>query len=173
MLRHMDLFSLQVRAWWTRRWFLALPRRQLAPHLLELLAGLHLLREQRGLDAVEQSLEPADELRLRDPQLGIARRGVAMNGGASRSSSSRRSGDSDSDSSLTEVSKIAASRSRLASSSGAARTSSSSCLIIEPIRMTFAGCSTDSRSGPPSAGAGRAGHDLGVLDRAAGSANRT
>ena len=62
-----------------------------------------------------------------------------QNGGASRASSSRRSGDSDSDSSFTEVSKIAASRSRLASSSGAARTSSSSCLIIEPIRMTFAG----------------------------------
>src|SRR3954469_10285932 len=35
-------------------------------------------------------------------------------------------------------------RLRLASSSGAWRTSSSSCLIIEPMRMTFAGCSTDS-----------------------------
>jgi hypothetical protein len=36
------------------------------------------------------------------------------------------------------------SRLRLASSSGAARTSSSSCLIIVPIRMTLAGCSTRS-----------------------------
>ena len=34
------------------------------------------------------------------------------------------------------------SRLRLASSSGAARTSSSSCLIIVPIRITLAGCST-------------------------------
>ena len=43
---------------------------ELAPHLLELLAGRHLLREQRGLDAVEQALEPPDQLRLGDPQLG-------------------------------------------------------------------------------------------------------
>ena len=44
------------------------------------------------------------------------------------------------------------SRLRLASSRGAARTSSSSCLIIVPIRMTLAGCSTISltSSAPPS-----------------------
>ena len=37
---------------------------------------------------------------------------------------------------------ISRSRTRLASSSGAARTSSSSCLIMLPMRMTLAGCST-------------------------------
>ena len=42
----------------------------------------------------------------------------------------------------TDVVWIAARRPRAASSSGAARTSSSSCLTIEPIRMTLAGCST-------------------------------
>src|SRR5579871_93249 len=42
-------------------------------HLLELALRLHLLREQRGLDAVEESFEPADELRLRDQQLRFAR----------------------------------------------------------------------------------------------------
>ena len=35
--------------------------------------GRHLLGEQRGLDAVEQALQPADQLSLRDPQLGLAR----------------------------------------------------------------------------------------------------
>ena len=44
-----------------------------AAHLLQLLAGGHLLGEQRGLDAVEQPLEPADELGLRDAQLGLGR----------------------------------------------------------------------------------------------------
>ena len=43
-------------------------------HLLELALRLHLLREQRGLDAVEETFEPADELGLRDAQLGVARR---------------------------------------------------------------------------------------------------
>ena len=47
-----------------------------AAHLLELRAGRHLLREQRGLDAVEESFEPADQLRLGDAQFGLARRGV-------------------------------------------------------------------------------------------------
>jgi mycothiol synthase len=46
-------------------------------HFLELRAGGHLLSEQRGLDAVEQPFEPADQLRLRDSQLGIRRDGVA------------------------------------------------------------------------------------------------
>jgi hypothetical protein len=39
---------------------------------------------------------------------------------------------------------IPASRARLASSSGAAFTSSRSCLIMLPIRITLAGCSTRS-----------------------------
>ena len=47
-----------------------------------------------------------------------------------------------SSSSWIDVSWISRSRWRPASSSGAARTSSSSCLIIVPIRITLAGCST-------------------------------
>src|SRR5688572_2334658 len=47
-------------------------RRQAAlPELLELLAGLHLLREQRRLDPVEQPLEPPDQLGLGDAELGL------------------------------------------------------------------------------------------------------
>src|SRR4051794_1557544 len=80
MLRHMDrnptVRTLQIGARWP--WLRLGNRsgRQLAPHLLELLAGLHLLREQRRLDAVEQALEPPDELSLSDPQLRVARRRV-------------------------------------------------------------------------------------------------
>ena len=40
-------------------------------HLLELRACRHLLGVDRRLDAVEQALEPADELGLGDPQLGL------------------------------------------------------------------------------------------------------
>jgi hypothetical protein len=46
-------------------------RRQRAAHLLELGPGRHLLGEQRGLDAVEQALQPADQLGLRDPELAL------------------------------------------------------------------------------------------------------
>ena len=116
--------------------------------LLELLAGRHLLGEQRGLDAVEQALEPADELGLGDAQLGLAsgvssRRTAAPGGSARRC----RSGDSAAASSCDRrlVDLAAAARGSV-SSSGAARTSSSSCLIIEPMRMTLAGCSTVSVS---------------------------
>ena len=63
-------------------------------HLLELLAGGHLLGEQGGLDAVEQALEPADQLGLGDAQLGPGRGVRRSNGWARRASSSRRSGDS-------------------------------------------------------------------------------
>ena len=45
-------------------------------HLLQLGPGGHLLGEQRGLDAVEQTLQPADQLGLGDPQLGVGRGGV-------------------------------------------------------------------------------------------------
>ncbi len=45
-------------------------RRQRA-HLLQLGLGGHLLGDERGLDAVEEALEPADELGLRDAQLGV------------------------------------------------------------------------------------------------------
>ena len=61
-----------------------------------------------------------------------------------RSSSSTSSGARPCSSSAIERRWISASRARPASSSGASRTSSSSCLIIEPIRITLAGCSTRS-----------------------------
>src|SRR6478609_5465690 len=44
--------------------------------LLELRPRRHLLGVDRGLDAVEEALEPADQLRLRDPELGVGRYGV-------------------------------------------------------------------------------------------------
>ena len=68
----------------------------------------------------------------------------SVNGWTSRSSSLCSSGASACSSSLIEVWWISRNRSRLASSSGAARTSSRSCLIIVPMRMTFAGSSTRS-----------------------------
>src|SRR5262245_20183413 len=40
-------------------------------HLLELGARRHLLSEQRRLDAMEEPLQPADQLGLGDPQLGL------------------------------------------------------------------------------------------------------
>ena len=46
------------------------------PHLLELCPRRHLLGEQRRLDAVEQPLQPADQLGLGDPQLRLARHPV-------------------------------------------------------------------------------------------------
>ncbi len=49
------------------------PGRQRPAHLLELGAGRHLLGVDRGLDAVEQALEPADQLGLGDPELGLGR----------------------------------------------------------------------------------------------------
>ena len=54
----------------------------------------------------------------------------------------RAPGASPSSSSTIERRWISVSRCRPASSSGDARTSSSSCLIMLPMRMTFAGCST-------------------------------
>ena len=73
------------------------------------------------------------------PRSGTA---SSVNGSESRSSSSTSSGARPSSSSLIELAWISLSRTRLASSRGAARTSSSSCLIMLPIRMTLAGCST-------------------------------
>ena len=60
-----------------------------------------------------------------------------------------------------DVAWISRSRLRLASSSGAARTSSSSCLIIVPIRITLAGCSTRSVRDVSSSPSRPAAHDLG------------
>src|SRR5512139_340784 len=51
-------------------------QRPLPAHLLQLLTRGHLLGEQCGLDAVEQALEPADELGLGDAQFGVRRHGV-------------------------------------------------------------------------------------------------
>src|SRR6478609_83903 len=67
-----------------------------------------------------------------------------LNGRASRSSSSTSSGARPALSSSMDRRWISASRVRPASSSGALRTSSRRFLIIEPIRMTLAGCSTRS-----------------------------
>src|SRR5580765_1721040 len=49
------------------------PGGQGSSHLLQLGLGGHLLGDERGLDPVEEALEPADQLGLGDPQLGIAR----------------------------------------------------------------------------------------------------
>ena len=114
-------------------------RRQLA-HLLELLAGRHLLGEQRRLDAVEQALEPADELGLGDAQLGLGGTSPSSNGRASGCSSSLQVGRQRRRTARRSRSRRSRrSRSRLGSSSGGGRTSSSSCLIIEPMRITLAG----------------------------------
>jgi len=80
-------------------------------------------------------------------------RSFSANGSDSRSSSATSSGASPSSSSLMELWWISFSRALLFSSRGAALTSSSSCLIMLPIRMTLAGCSTISVTGrsPPSA----------------------
>jgi hypothetical protein len=43
--------------------------------------GRHLLGEERGLDAVEQPLEPADQLGLGDPELGVGGRSRAERAG--------------------------------------------------------------------------------------------
>ena len=72
----------------------------------------------------------------------------SVNGSESRSSSSTSSGASPDSSSVSDRRWMSRSRTRDASSSGAERTSSSSCLIIEPIRMTLAGCSTSSATLP-------------------------
>ncbi len=69
---------------------------------------------------------------------------ASLNGRAIRSSSAMSSGASPSFSSAMERSWMSASRARPASSSGALRTSSRSCLTIEPMRITLAGCSTRS-----------------------------
>ena len=45
-----------------------------APDLVERGPGRHLLGEQGGLDAMEQPLQPADQLGLGDPQFGVAHR---------------------------------------------------------------------------------------------------
>ena len=52
-------------------------RRERSTHLLQLGPRRHLLRIYRRLDAVEEAFQPADELRLGDPQLRVARGLVA------------------------------------------------------------------------------------------------
>ena len=116
-------------------------RRQRPAHLLQLGARGHLLGVDRGLDAVEQPLEPADQLRLGDPQLGLGRGVSELKGSDSRSSSSTSSGASPASSSLMEDARSRRGG-RLASSSGADFTSSRSWRIIPPMRITLAGCST-------------------------------
>ena len=48
-----------------------------ATHLLQLHTCGHLLRHQSRLNSVKQPLQPADQLRLRDPQLRFRRRFLA------------------------------------------------------------------------------------------------
>src|SRR5690606_35939569 len=72
--------GLQVGAGTVGSGALAGTARQLGPHLLELLARRHLLGEERRLDAVEEPLEPSDELGLGHPQLGLRRRLVLREG---------------------------------------------------------------------------------------------
>ena len=78
-------------------------RGQRAAHLLELGPRGHLLGVDRGLDAVEEALEPADELGLRDPQLALGGRALLGEGQRSRSSSSTSSGARPGSSSLMEA----------------------------------------------------------------------
>ena len=110
-----------------------------APHLVELLLRHRLLGEQRGLDAVEQAFEPADELGLREPQLRLGRGRRSVNGSTTSLSSCRRSGESTPSSSSSDCSWISRRRRRPASSSGARRTSSSMVRTIEAMRMSFVG----------------------------------
>src|SRR4051794_23298139 len=49
------------------------PRRQCPAHLFELGASSYLLGVDRGLDSVEQPLQPPDQLRLGDPELRLRR----------------------------------------------------------------------------------------------------
>src|SRR4051795_13680563 len=49
------------------------PCRQCPAHLFELGASSYLLGVDRGLDPVEQPLQPPDELRLGDPELRLRR----------------------------------------------------------------------------------------------------
>jgi hypothetical protein len=92
----------------------------------------------------------------------------SLNGRVIRSSSSRRSGERPSSSSRIDAAWMSRSRLRLASSRGAARTSSSSCLIIVPIRMTLAGSSTmsvtvDVPSGPSEPPSSVIGEGMGIV----------
>ena len=117
-------------------------RWQLA-HLLELLAGGDLLGEQRGLDAVEQALEPADELGLGDPQLALGRDLAVLERQGQRCAA-RPAGRA---TAPRTARRSSARRSRPAAPGWArraapVRTSSSSCLTIEPMRITLAGAVT-------------------------------
>src|ERR1700686_10053 len=73
--RHREITGSEVRAGGALAGAAHLERTSVA-HLLELALRLDLLREQRCLDAVEEPFEPADQLRLRDAQLRITRRGA-------------------------------------------------------------------------------------------------
>lgn len=111
-------------------------------HVFELGAGRHLLGEQGRLDAVEQSFEPPHQLRLRDAEFGVGGDGVVGEGQGEALELVAQFGARPCSSSWIDDLWISFNLLRLASSSGAARTSSRSCLIIVPMRMTLAGCST-------------------------------
>ena len=120
------------------------PRGEGTAHPLQLLLGRHLLGEEGGLDAVEEALRASPRA---GPGRSAAPRRTARSrrtGRAIRLSSSTSSGARPALSSSIERRWISASRVRPASSSGALRTSSRRFLIIDPMRMTLAGCSTRS-----------------------------
>ena len=126
-----------------RRGIASLGQRPLA-HLVELGPGRHLLGHQGGLDPVEQALQPSDQLGVGDPQLGIRGRRRCRRG--SRPGPARRPGRARG---RRPARGSTARRSRGAGPGwprprGAWRTSSSSCLTIEPMRSSLAGCSIDS-----------------------------
>lgn len=113
-------------------------------HVLQLRAGRHLLGEQRGLDAVEQPFEPTDQLGLRDAQFGVGRDAVLGERQGQPLEFVTQLGSQ-------AVLEFADGRGVDLAQPGAARvvqrsclTSSRSCLIIVPIRITLAGCSTSS-----------------------------
>ena len=121
----------------------ALGERALA-HLVELGPGRHLLGHQGGLDPVEQALEPARPAGRGRP--GARRRRVWPSRTGWRSGPARRPGRGRGP---RPARGSTARRSRGGGRgwprrAGPERTSSSSCLTIEPMRSSLAGCSMDS-----------------------------
>ena len=103
----------------------------------------HLLGEQGGLDAVEEALEPADELGLGDPELGLAGGLLADEGtatgpapGPGRARGCRPLAHGDVVDIAHPVPAGLVER--------AWRTSSRSCRTMAPMRITLAGLGTDS-----------------------------
>ena len=106
-------------------------------HLLELLAGGQLLGNERGLDAVEQPFQPADQLRLGDAELGLARHLTGRERQGQRVQLVLQVGRQRAGHLLDRA--VVDLREPLAAGfvERAWRTSSSSCFTIEPMRITL------------------------------------